>query len=365
MGPGPLLTEAHPEAKGNACRPDHGYGSQCECCILWPSSQADSFSTKRSHSKSSQRSQPRYEDGFRVPDPPLSRMSLDSTQDESQASLRRSPTKRQSQPCQNDGFDAPDRFNRTHPGLVDTQDESQPDTYAIQSLPSTERNVFRVARTLSLSVINLDNTQDLQQDRSERKISIIERKRKREPTIDEIPDSAPLDYTLQSPRRAECAQQNLEDSCVILSQTPYSRRKKTPEIIHIHSTQSQSQEWIPAPGPRPTSQDLSKPSGRNDSGDSSTSSTNQPSHKWDSSQVTQSPITSAVELSSVTNPPSQLLLSSQNDLSRIPLSLAMVLEFELPQKGLDLPDLDKMEEEEELNLQKWEAEKYARKTRHK
>ena len=59
----------------------------------WPPSQSDSSPTKGSYSKSSQRSQPRYEDGFRVPDPPSSRMSLDSTQDESQAYLSMSPPK--------------------------------------------------------------------------------------------------------------------------------------------------------------------------------------------------------------------------------------------------------------------------------
>ena len=142
-------------------------------------------------------------------------------------------------------------------------------------------------------------------------------------------------------------------------------RKKTHEIINIHSTQSQSQEWIPAPGPRPTSQDLSKPFGRNDSGDSSVSYTSQPSHKSESSQVTQSPIPSGVELSSAVNPPSQPLLSSQNNWSRIPVPLAMTLEYGIPQKSLDLPDLNKMETEHGLNLQKWEEEKYRPKSKHK
>ena len=273
--------------------------------------------------------------------------------------------RRTSQPCQNNTFRTLDILNWTHPGLADTQDESQPDTHAPQSSPSTAHNAYRILRASSLSKVNLDDTQDLTQNESEHEIPRTERKRKREPTINEIPDSAPLDDTLQSPKQTDFAQPPLEDSLEILSQAPFHMRKKTPEIINIHTTQSQSQEWIPAPGPRPTSQDLSKPFGRNDSGDSSASSNNQPSHKWESSQVTQSPITSAVELSSVANPPSQLLLSSQNDLSRIPVPLAMTLEYELPQKGLDLPDLDKMEKEQESNLQKWEAEKYTPKARRK
>ena len=331
----------------------------------WPSSQPDSSPTKRSHSKSSQQSQPRYEDGFRVPDPPSSRMSLDSTQDESQASLRQSPPKARSHPYENNLFRTSDRINWTHPGLADTQDESQPDTHAPQSSPSVEHKAFRVLRTSSSSQINLDDTQDLTQDEPKQDIPRIERKRKREPTITEIPDSVPLDDTLHSPKQTDFTQSPLEDSCVILSPPPRSKRKKTPEIINIHSTQSQSQEWIPAPGPRPTSQDLSKPFSRNDSGDSSVSFTSQPSHKWESSQVTQSPIASAVEFSSVTNPPSQLSLSSQNDLSKIPVPLKMILDSRFPQKGLDLPDLNKMEEEQELNLQKWEAENRILKPRRK
>lgn len=331
----------------------------------WPSSQSDSSPTRRSYSKPSQQSQPRYEDGFRVPDPPSSRMSLDSTQDESQASLRQSPPKARSQPCQSNVFRPPDRINWTHPGLADTQDDSQPDTNVPKSSPSVEHKAFRVLRTSSSLQINLDDTQDFTRDEPEQDIPRIERKRKREPTINEIPDSVPLDDTLHSPKQTDFAQPPLEDSCVILSQPPGSMRKKTPEIISIHSTQSQSQEWIPAPGPRPTSQDLSNPLSRNDSGNSSVSFTSQPSHKWESSQVTQSPVASAVEFSSVTNPPSQLSLSSQNDFSKTPVSLEMILEGRFPKKSLDLPDLNKMEEEQELNLQKWEAENRILKPRRK
>jgi hypothetical protein len=329
----------------------------------WPSSQSDSSPTKKSYSKSSQHSQPRYDDGFRVPDPPSSRISLDSTQDESQPSLCQSFPNAHLPPCQNNAFRTPDRLNWTHPGLADTQDESQPDAHQLS--PSTAHNAFRVFRTSSLSKFNLDDTQDLTEVESEHEIPSTKRKRKREPTITEIPDSAPLDDTLQSPKWTGFAQPPLGNSLEILSQVPFPMRKKTPEIINIHSTQSQSQEWIPAPGPRPTSQDLSKPFGRNDSGDSSASSTNQLSHKWESSQVTQSPVTSTVELSLVANPPSQLLLSSQNDLSKTPVPLAMTLAYKFPQKTLGLPDLDKMEKEQELNLQKWETEKYTPKTRRK
>jgi hypothetical protein len=309
----------------------------------WPSSQSSSFSPKASQSRSIQRSQPRYDNGFRVPDPPSSRVSLDDTQDESFASpsLEHSQSKHASQPRHDATHCTPGRLNSSQAGLDDTQDESQPS--ALQhSLSTRQPTAFHVAQTVSKG--NLDDTQDLTQD-SEHDIPRA-RKRKREISVIEIPDSAPLDDKVEI--------EPLDNSCIILSQTPPSMRKKTPEVINIHSTQSQTQEYIPAPGPRPTSQDLSKPFGRS-STNSSSSSAHQASHNWESSQVTQSPVESLPELSSVTNPPSQLQLSSQNDLSRIPVPLGMTLEYGFPSRGFsDLPDLDKMEEEQELRLKKWE-----------
>ena len=146
-------------------------------------------------------------------------------------------------------------------------------------------------------------------------------------------------------------------------------RIKTPEIINVHSTQSQTQEYITSPtkpGPRPTSQDLSNPFGRVDSEDSSGSCVPQSSHRWECSQVTQSPIDFGADLGSPVNPPSQPLLSSQNDLSRVPVPLAMTLEYAFPKRDLEnMPDLDKMEEEQRLELQRWEAEKYTPKPKRK
>lgn len=325
----------------------------------WPSSQSDSSPTKISQSKSMQRSQPRYDDGFRIPDPPSSRMSLDDTQDESQASpsFQHSPPRRTSQTRQLNPFHTSDGLNRHEVELDDTQDDSQPLEY--QPPPYNE---FHVAQAMSLSKGNLDETQDLTQE-SEHEVPAV-RKRKRESSIFEIPDSAPLEDTLsQLPSRKTTEFVPLEDSCV---QPPPSMRKKTPEVINIHTTQSQTQEYIPTPGPRPTSQDLSKPFGHTDSDNSSSSSVHQPSHNWESSQVTQSPISALAEFSSVVNPPSQLQLSSQNDLSRIPVPLAMAVEYELPSRGFsNMPDLDRMEEEGESNLRKWEAEKYTPKPKRK
>jgi hypothetical protein len=295
-------------------------------------------------------------------------MSFDDTQDESQPSpsLQRSPPKYISQSRQRNVYRTPDRLNWLQTGLDDTQDESQSSPHKHSPFTRSHgQSPFHITRITSHSKNDVDDTQDLTQE-SEHDIPPA-RKRKREPTIYEIPDSAPLDDTFspgQSRKRLEL--DVLDDSLVILSQAP--TRKKPPEIINIHSTQSQTQEYDPPPGPRPTSQDLSKPFGRTNSDESSSSSLHihQSSHRWESSQVTQSPVSAPVELGSFANPPSQLDLSSQNDLSRVPVPLALTLECEFLTRGFShLPDLDKMEEEQERDLRKWEEEKYTPKSRRK
>jgi hypothetical protein len=58
------------------------------------------------------------------------------------------------------------------------------------------------------------------------------------------------------------------------------------------------------------------------------------------------------------NPPSQMPLSSQNDLSRVPEPLAMTLEHGILRRKSyeDWVDLDDLEKLQDLELQQWEVD---------
>jgi hypothetical protein len=299
--------------------PSDGYGD------AWPPSQDSPKSSQ--HKTPTHSTQPRYNDGFRVPDPPSSRSGLDDTQDESQASQLRSPLSR-----------------------VGSLQHSPPKPTSQHRQTTT----LRIPDPINWSKDDLDETQD---DSQVEPAPI--RKRKREPTINEIPDSIPSDDSISQPKSSPQISHSKveEDSLVVLSQPPAFMRKRTPEVITIHSTQSQSQEYITAPGPRATSQSLSQPFARTNSDDSQASYIYPPQHNWASSQPTQSSLDPIMDMN-LTNPPSQHPLSSQNDLSRIPEPLAMTLDHGIPRKKSydDWPDLDEMERLQDMELQKWEAE---------
>jgi hypothetical protein len=298
--------------------PSDGYGD------AWPPSQDSPKSSQ--HKTPTHNTQPRYNDGFRVPDPPSSRSGLDDTQDESQASQLRSPLSR-----------------------VGSLQHSPPKPASQHRQTTT----LRIPDPIIWSKEDLDDTQDDSQLGPPAPI----RKRKREGTINEIPDSIPSDDSqpISSPLISHSKVQ--EDSLVVLSQAPAFMRRKTPEIITIHTTQSQSQEYITAPGPRATSQSLSQPFARTNSDDSQVSYIHPPQHNWASSQPTQSSIDPIMDMNPM-NPPSQHSLSSQNDFSRIPEPLAMTLDHGIPRKKSydDWVDLDEMERLQDVELQKWEAE---------
>jgi hypothetical protein len=133
-------------------------------------------------------------------------------------------------------------------------------------------------------------------------------------------------------------------------------QKPPREVIHIHDTQSQSQEYHAPPGPRATWQSLSRPFARTRSDISQSSVSYQHGHNLMSSQPTEHSMDPLAEYN-LDPLPSQPDLSSQNDLSRIPEPLAMTLEY-IPRKRSteNLPDLDKMEEMDELEVQTWKAE---------
>jgi len=302
--------------------PSDGYGD------TWPSSQSDRTSEQSSQAKTAiHDTQPRYDEGFRVPDPPLrtgstseSQSSRPNSRSSATALLQNSPSKRSPQRTQN--------------------------------------ILFRSPRLASSPTIDLDETQDLTQDDSPLNAHASARKRKRESSITEIPDSVPTETSFSQLQINDPPHLlALEDSVVLLSQPPPSMRKKTPEVITIHSTQSQSQEYISPPGPRPTSQSLSQPFARIYSVDSDTASVHLAHHNWASSQPTQTPVDAVTELSPMANPPSQMPLSSQNDLSKVPEPLGMTLAYGLPRRRSyeNMPDLDKLEKEQEKELQQWEA----------
>jgi hypothetical protein len=343
----------------------------------WPSSQSESSPIRSSERSSFQRSQPRYEDGFRVPDPPAAKMSqvtIGSTQSEESQ-----PHPRASQRSQ--GLGTPDRprsgsasiLDETQSqedpplGLDETQSQESPRIYqrSPPKVATHPRQIFpfRIPDPPAALKPDLDDTQDEESQNED--LDVVGMKRKRAKTITEIPDYTTPNSRSQlllSPKRTYRRPAQINNSVFELSQVPPSMRKLSPEYINIHSTQSQSQEYHPPPGPRPTSQDLDKPFGAppTDSDDSDASQIH--SHNWNSSQVSQSPVPPLAELSYFANPPPRLELNSQHDLRHVP---------EPPTAGLDLKVLDglksleKMEEQDALELKRWENEKYPRKSKSK
>lgn len=298
----------------------------------WPSSQSDSSPHRSSQRSPLQRSRPLYEDGFRVPDPPSSKMSqmnLGETQSQesqpparSQMSLgstqsqESQPLTRASQNSQRRGVDHPAT------ALDDTQSQEDPSLYPRSSPKASvyprQVNTFRIPNVSATSKQSIHHPQDLMQDESHNDRSDSARKRKRTDSFNEIHDQVSESPSHDSrSKKIYMPEVPINESCMLLSesQVPRSMRKKTPEYINIHSTQSQTQEYHPPPGPRPTSQDLDKPFGAplTDSAESSSSSSQPRGHNWDSSQLTASPLGPPIEISSYANPPSQAELSSQFD----------------------------------------------------
>ena len=299
----------------------------------WPSSQSESSPLRSSQRSSFQRSQPRFEDGFRVPDPPSSKMSqmnLGETQSQESEPHSRSQMSlgsTQSQESQPDvrASQNSQRHISNHPStaLDDTQSQEDPSLYPTSSPKastySRQVSTFRIPHVPATSRQGAGNPQELMHDESHHHQLDAARKRKRTDTFNEMHDSEPesRSQVSRSPKRMYLPDLPVDEACMLLaeSQIPRSMRKKSPEYIIIHSTQSQTQEYHPPPGPRPTSQDLDKPFGaaHTDSDESSSSMSQPPAHNWDSSQVTASPVGPPIDLSSYANPPSQFDLSSQFD----------------------------------------------------
>lgn len=215
---------------------------------------------------------------------------------------------------------------------------------------------FRIPDLPLRSSSKLDDTQDLTQDEeSELDLSMPGRKRKRVATVNEIQESSPPSVQ-QYQREIHTVNRTEEDSCVLLSQAPPHMRKRTPEIITIHSSESQSQNFIPLspkPGPKSTSLPQSPASAHS----SQTSSVGQYPHNWGSSQPTQPPLDNLPDFQS-TEPPPQSPIVGHGKPSKIPEPLGMTLEYGFPKKRdyENLPDLDELEQQKEAQLQRWEAQ---------
>jgi hypothetical protein len=247
-------------------------------------------------------------------------------------------------------------------GSTDAMGESQPSpsqsssTLSSEQYTSPNRNTsFHTPNILLSPQRELGDI--FARDHSQPRNRTTGRKRKRVSSNGEVSDFVRSDTSFSQLHINDLPIPATQNSVILLSQAPPSMRKNPPEIIAIHSTQSESQEHIPPPDPRPTSQSLSQPFARVYSEDSQTSSGYLNQHNWTSSQPTQSAVGPVVELSSMANPPSQMPLSSQNEWSRIPEPLAMTLAYGFPRKRSyeNLPDLDKLENDQEKELQKWEA----------
>ena len=359
----------------------------------WPSSQSDSSPVRLSQRSPPHHSQPRYEDGFRVPHPPSSKMSqmgLDSTHcqesqphilsqitlgstqsEESQPHARSQVTLGSTQSEESESHARASQDSQRRPSgystatLDNTQLDEDPltyDQYTLKESAQCRINTFRGPDITAMPKTSLDDNQDSVQDESQLQQLDAKRKRKRAATVTDIPDSTPKSNSQlpRSPKKRNVTDAPIDDSCVILceSQIPQSMRKQPREYIKIHSTQSQTQDYHAPPAPMPTSQDLDKPFGAPPTGseESSPSLSQPPGHMWDSPRATASPVGPPVHFSCSLSLPSHFQFINENE---IPGRLA-ITSSGLPKGRVlaDLSELDKMKERDEMDLKTKEIEKY-------
>ena len=248
------------------------------------------------------------------------------------------------------------------PSTVDVGDARRPVSASSVLSVSTGLNDgrtndgFRIPDLPLRSSSKLDDTQDFTQDEeSQLDLSMAGRKRKRAETVNEIQESSPPSVQ-QYQREIRTGNRTEEDSCILLSQAPPHMRKPTPEIITIRSSQSQSQDFIP-PSPKPGPKSTSLPQSPASAHSSQTSSVGQYPHNWGSSQPTQPPLDNLPDFRS-TEPPPQSPIEGHGNPSKIPEPLGMTLEYGFPKKRdyENLPDLDELEQQNEAQLQLWEAQ---------
>jgi hypothetical protein len=298
--------------------PPDGWGD------AWPATQPTS-PNRTSQSRAIQPTGRQFSDGFRVPDPPSAR---NSSFNESQRS--RSQSQRSLSSCDVAGNPfgplAPPHFQR--PSVSDSQDRTQSEE----------------------SYIPVDNDQTQSQE-DYLVPPPAPPKRQRQPSIDALPGPAPegdpVALNVETPKKPKRYIDLSSDSLQELegSQIPESIRKPKPEYITIHSTQSQTQEWIAPSLPGPTSQDLTKPLNRGTQASSASPDREIPIHNWNSSQITASPAETQMDLSFLTGPPSKNW-TSQIDPTKVkePLALTMETMYPLKTEADRLEDIEKLEE---------------------
>jgi hypothetical protein len=300
--------------------PPDGWGD------VWPETQLTS-PTRRSQTKSSQSGSGQFNDGFRVPDPPsVHKTSLNNSND-SQRSRTSSQLSLSPRHLPRDLFAPMATHHSQNPSIPDSQDLTQ----------SQE----------SPRIVPVDD--DLTQSQEDYvPTPRPAEKRKREPSIYDLTDS-PTSYitmTDETPKRPRQDFDFSSDSLqeVTESQIPEGMRKKPIPVVNIHSTQSQSQEYIAPTLPGPTSQDLTEPFNYHSQASSTSSDAGWTQHDWKTSQVTASPLPSQLDLQSLVSPPPQIL-SSQIDASNTkePLSLTLGTMFPLRTEADDLPDIAEVE----------------------
>ena len=286
----------------------------------WPATQPTSPS-RRTESNLSQSSSGQFSDGFRVPHPPLSRITSSNFQNESQKSRTRS--------------------QRSPPRAYPVRSLFAPSGSHLAQRPSVPHSQDITQSQESYARAHHDRTQSQETDMGH---PLPVQKRKREPTIYDLTDEAnPMAGTVETPKKPKMYLDASSDSLQELteSQIPPSMRKMPVTVINIHSTQSQTQDWIAPSRPGPTSQDLTKPLKPGSQASFTSSDDGVPSHNWNVSQITASPLSTQFELSSQNGPPPQTLTNPSD--TKEPLDLTLGTMYPLESEADGLQDIEALE----------------------
>jgi len=293
----------------------------------WPATQPTS-PTERPESNVSQSSSGQFSDGFRVPGPPPPHITSANSQNESQKSRTHSQRSLLRHRVRN----ALAPFGPQH-----AEERSVPD-----SQDTTQSQDSHVPA-------HHDRMQSQESDMAQ---PPTVQKRKREPVIGYLTDLQdvvdPMAGNVETPKKPKMYLDTSSDSLQELteSQIPLSMRKAPVTVVNIHSTESQTQDWIAPSRPGPTSQDLTKPLRRDSQASFTSSDDGVPLHNWNSTQVTASPLSTQMNLSQLIGPPPQTLTSKKDSSStKEPLDLTLGTMYPLKSEADSLQDIEALEQE--------------------
>ena len=293
----------------------------------WPATQP-TCPTECPESSVSQSSSGQFSDGFRVPGPPPAHISSANSQNESQKSRIHS---QRSLPLRYPVRNPLAPFGSQHaeqPSVPDSQDTTQSQEFHVSA--------------------HHDQTQSQESDMGQ---PPTVQKRKREPVIiyltghEDVVD--PMAGKVETPKKPKMYLEASSDSLRELteSQIPPSMRKAPVTVVNIHSTESQTQDWIAPSRPGPTSQDLTKPLRRDSQASFTSSDDALPLHNWNSTQVTASPLSTQMNLSALMSPPPQTLTSKKDPSStKEPLDLTLGTMYPLKSEADGLQDIEVLEQ---------------------